>query len=119
MSKLEGMFKDMELSKDIMAHFKQDMQNQSDSGPIDLTVNILTMGCWPTYTPMEVHLTLEMIKLQEFKQGKKEFQVSLFQTLVLLMFNEGDGFSFEEIKEATGIEDSELRSPWPVAKRVC
>lgn len=42
-------------------------------------------------------------------KGKKEFQVSLFQTLVLLMFNEGDGFSFEEIKMATGIEDSELR----------
>lgn len=36
-------------------------------------------------------------------QGKKEFQVSLFQTLVLLMFNEGDEFSFEEIKMATGI----------------
>uniref|UniRef100_A0A8I3PXY3 Cullin 4A n=1 Tax=Canis lupus familiaris TaxID=9615 RepID=A0A8I3PXY3_CANLF len=114
------------------------MQNQSDPGSIDLTVNILTMGYWPTYTPMEVHLTPEMIKLQEvfktfylgkhsgrklqwqttlghavlkaeFKEGKKEFQVSLFQTLVLLMFNEGDGFSFEEIKMATGIEDSELR----------
>jgi hypothetical protein len=38
-----------------------------------------------------------------FLKGKKEFQVSLFQTLVLLMFNEGDGFSFEEIKMATGI----------------
>uniref|UniRef100_A0A8D2HC30 Cullin-4A n=1 Tax=Urocitellus parryii TaxID=9999 RepID=A0A8D2HC30_UROPR len=99
-SKLEGMFKDMELSKDIMVHFKQHMQNQSAPGPIDLTVNILTMGYWPTYTPMEVHLPPE---------GKKEFQVSLFQTLVLLMFNEGDGFSFEEIKMATGIEDSELR----------
>uniref|UniRef100_A0A8I3PS79 Cullin-4B n=1 Tax=Canis lupus familiaris TaxID=9615 RepID=A0A8I3PS79_CANLF len=137
-SKLEGMFKDMELSKDIMVQFKQYMQNQSDPGSIDLTVNILTMGYWPTYTPMEVHLTPEMIKLQEvfktfylgkhsgrklqwqttlghavlkaeFKEGKKEFQVSLFQTLVLLMFNEGDGFSFEEIKMATGIEDSELR----------
>lgn len=59
-SKLEGMFKDMELSKDIMVHFKQHMQNQSDSGPIDLTVNILTMGYWPTYTPMEVHLTPEV-----------------------------------------------------------
>ncbi|EPQ19059.1 Cullin-4A [Myotis brandtii] len=66
-SKLEGMFKDMELSKDIMIHFKQ------------------------------------------ASSGKKEFQVSLFQTLVLLMFNEGDGFSFEDIKMATGIEDSELR----------
>uniref|UniRef100_A0ACB8FJ67 Cullin-4A n=1 Tax=Sphaerodactylus townsendi TaxID=933632 RepID=A0ACB8FJ67_9SAUR len=137
-SKLEGMFKDMELSKDVMVQFKQYMQNQNDPGNIDLTVNILTMGYWPTYTPMDVLLPPEMVKLQEvfkafylgkhsgrklqwqtslghavlkaeFKEGKKEFQVSLFQTLVLLMFNEGDEFGFEEIKMATGIEDSELR----------
>lgn len=38
-----------------------------------------------------------------YLQEKKELQVSLFQTLVLLMFNEGDDFSFEEIKLATGI----------------
>lgn len=36
-------------------------------------------------------------------QGKKELQVSLFQTLVLLMFNEGEEFSIEEIRTATGI----------------
>ncbi|CDQ94240.1 unnamed protein product [Oncorhynchus mykiss] len=45
----------------------------------------------------------------EFKEGKKELQVSLFQTLVLLMFNEGEEFSVEEIKSATGIEEGELR----------
>ncbi|KAK9963135.1 hypothetical protein ABG768_006346 [Culter alburnus] len=132
-SKLEGMFKDMELSKDIMH-----MQCQNIPGNIELTVNILTMGYWPTYVPMEVHLPPEMVKLQEifktfylgkhsgrklqwqstlghcvlkaeFKEGKKELQVSLFQTLVLLMFNEGEEFSLEDIKLATGIEDSELR----------
>ncbi|KAM5146301.1 cullin-4B [Mantella aurantiaca] len=137
-SKLEGMFKDMELSKDIMVHFKQYMQNQNVPGNIELTVNILTMGYWPTYVPMEVHLPAEMVKLQEifktfylgkhsgrklqwqstlgqcvlkaeFNEGKKELQVSLFQTLVLLMFNEGEEFSFEDIRQATGIEDSELR----------
>lgn len=36
-------------------------------------------------------------------QGKKELQVSLFQTLVLLMFSEGEEFSMEEIRTATGI----------------
>ncbi|XP_063793295.1 cullin-4B [Pseudophryne corroboree] len=137
-SKLEGMFKDMELSKDIMVHFKQYMQNQNVPGNIELTVNILTMGYWPTYVPMEVHLPPEMVKLQEifktfylgkhsgrklqwqstlgqcvlkaeFNEGRKELQVSLFQTLVLLMFNEGEEFSFEDIRQATGIEDSELR----------
>lgn len=137
-SKLEGMFKDMELSKDIMIQFKQYMQNQSEPSNIELTVNILTMGYWPSYTPMEVHLPPEMVKLQEvfklfylgkhsgrklqwqptlghavlkaeFKEGKKELQVSLFQTLVLLMFNEGEEFSVEEIRTATGIEEGELR----------
>ncbi|KAK2904348.1 hypothetical protein Q8A73_011005 [Channa argus] len=137
-SKLEGMFKDMELSKDIMVQFKQYMQCQNIPGNIELTVNILTMGYWPTYVPMEVHLPPEMVRLQEifktfylgkhsgrklqwqstlghcllkaeFKEGKKELQVSLFQTLVLLMFNEGEEFTLEEIKLATGIEDGELR----------
>lgn len=137
-SKLEGMFKDMELSKDVMVQFKQHIQCQNIPGNIELTVNILTMGYWPTYVPMEVHLPPEMVKLQEIfktfylgkhsgrklqwqstlghcvlkaelKEGKKELQVSLFQTLVLLMFNEGEEFSLEDIKLATGIEDGELR----------
>uniref|UniRef100_A0A672P0N0 Cullin-4B-like n=1 Tax=Sinocyclocheilus grahami TaxID=75366 RepID=A0A672P0N0_SINGR len=131
-SKLEGMFKDMELSKDIMVQFKQHIQCQNIPGNIELTVNILTMGYWPTYVPMEVHLPPEMVRLQEiFKtfylgkhSGRKlqwqstlghcvlkqfglntrlELQVSLFQTLVLLMFNEGEEFSLEDIKLATGI----------------
>lgn len=43
-SKLEGMFKNMELSKDIIVHFKQYMKNHSDPGSIDLTVSRLMMG---------------------------------------------------------------------------
>ncbi|KAM9576259.1 cullin-4B-like [Trichechus inunguis] len=137
-NKLQGMFKDMELSKDIMIQLKQYMQNQNIPGNIELTVNILTTSFWPAYMPKEVQLPLEMERLQEtfknfylskhsgrklqwqstlghcvvraeFKTGKKELQVSLFQTLVLLMFNEGDKFSLEEIKIATGLEDRELR----------
>uniref|UniRef100_A0A8C6YYB0 Cullin 4B n=1 Tax=Nothoprocta perdicaria TaxID=30464 RepID=A0A8C6YYB0_NOTPE len=128
----------MLLDCNLLCFFLQYMQNQNVPGNIELTVNILTMGYWPTYVPMEVHLPPEMVKLQEifktfylgkhsgrklqwqstlghcvlkaeFKEGKKELQVSLFQTLVLLMFNEGEEFSLEEIKQATGIEDGELR----------
>ncbi|KTG03182.1 hypothetical protein cypCar_00000454 [Cyprinus carpio] len=140
-SKLEGMFKDMELYILQISLFEsgpQHMQCQNIPGNIELTVNILTMGYWPTYVPMEVHLPPEMVRLQEifktfylgkhsgrklqwqstlghcvlkaeFKEGRKELQVSLFQTLVLLMFNEGEEFSLEDIKLATGIEDGELR----------
>lgn len=41
-----------------------------------------------------------------FQQEKKELQVSLFQTLVLLMFNIGETFGFDEIKQATGIGET-------------
>lgn len=135
-SKLEGMFKDMELSKDINIAFKQHMSNITKD--IDLTVNILTMGYWPTYPVLDVTLPPEMVQYQNvfnkfylskhsgrklqwqptlghcvlkahFPQGQKELQVSLFQALVLLLFNSPDTLSFEEIKQTSNIEDGELK----------
>lgn len=40
--------------------YLQYMQCQNIPGNIELTVNILTMGYWPTYVPMEVHLPPEV-----------------------------------------------------------
>lgn len=139
-SKLEGMFKDMELSKDINIAFKQHMGNlrYPQLSNIDLTVNILTMGYWPTYPVLEVTLPMEMVQYQTifnkfylgkhsgrklqwqptlghcvlkatFAQGKKELMVSLFQALVLLLFNSSDELSLEELRTFTNIEDGELR----------
>lgn len=39
----------------------------------------------------------------------KEFQVSLYQTLVLLLFNAKDSISYEEIFESTKIDENELK----------
>ncbi|XP_077141197.1 cullin-4B isoform X2 [Ranitomeya variabilis] len=101
-SKLEGMFKDMELSKDIMVHFKQMVKLQEIFKTFYLGKHSGRKLQWQS--------TLGQCVLKaEFNEGKKELQVSLFQTLVLLMFNEGEEFSFEDIRQATGIEDSELR----------
>lgn len=140
-SKLEGMFKDMELSKDINIAFKQyagNLQSELSASNMDLTVSILTMGYWPTYPVMEVTLPPEMVQYQDvfnkfylgkhsgrklqwqptlghcvlkawFNQGNKELQVSLFQALVLILFNDADNLSLEDIKAATNIEDGELR----------
>lgn len=138
-SKLEGMFKDMELSKDINVAFKQYVCNSvKDMVTLDMTVNILTMGYWPTYTPMDVTIPEQMVQFQDifnkfylskhsgrklqwqptlghcvlrarFKLGQKELVVSLFQSLVLLLFNSTDEISFDYIKAATNIEDGELR----------
>uniref|UniRef100_A0A803SXQ1 Cullin-4A n=1 Tax=Anolis carolinensis TaxID=28377 RepID=A0A803SXQ1_ANOCA len=109
-SKLEGMFKDMELSKDIMVQFKQVHFNfrftiseifcDSERHEAQNLKGYSTQPYIPEYQGRKSH---------NICFGKKEFQVSLFQTLVFLMFNDGDEFSFEEIKMATGIEESELK----------
>ena len=44
-----------------------------------------------------------------FKNGAKELKVSLFQTLCLLCFNTCDCLSYKELKEATNIEEGELK----------
>ena len=39
----------------------------------------------------------------------KEFQLSLYQTIVLLLFVEKDDIGYEEISESTKIEENELK----------
>lgn len=140
-SKLEGMFKDMELSKDINIAFRQHIEANTNSKDlilfhsigIDMTVNILTMGYWPTYPVMEVTIPPQLVEYQNvftkfylakhsgrklqwqptlghcvlksrFDQGPKDLQVSLFQSLVLLLFNDCNEMALEEILQATNIE---------------
>ncbi|XP_077253878.1 cullin-4-like isoform X1 [Tasmannia lanceolata] len=138
-NKLEGMFKDIELSKEINESFKQSSQARMKlpSG-IEMSVHVLTTGYWPTYPPMDVRLPHELNVYQdifkefylskyngrrlmwqnslghcvlkaEFPNGKKELAVSLFQTVVLMLFNDAQKLSFQDIKDSTGIEDKELR----------
>ncbi|GFY88922.1 cullin4 [Actinidia rufa] len=138
-NKLEGMFKDIELSKEINESFKQSSQARTKlpSG-IEMSVHVLTTGYWPTYPPMDVRLPHELNVYQdifkefylskysgrrlmwqnslghcvlkaEFPKGKKELAVSLFQTVVLMLFNDANKLSFQDIKDSTGIEDNELR----------
>ncbi|XP_028036248.1 cullin-4B [Bombyx mandarina] len=97
--KLEGMFKDMELSKDINITYKQ--VNGTDSryriiGEFSMSYYILLL--------YKYYITQRMVAF-----GNKELQVSLFQALVLLLFNDGDNLSFEDIKVSTNIEEGELR----------
>ncbi|XXG66039.1 hypothetical protein AAC387_Pa05g3594 [Persea americana] len=138
-NKLEGMFKDIELSKEINESFKQSSQARTKlpSG-IEMSVHVLTTGYWPTYPPMDVRLPHELNVYQdifkefylskysgrrlmwqnslghcvlkaEFPKGRKELGVSLFQTVVLMLFNDTLKLSFQDIKDSTSIEDKELR----------
>lgn len=136
--KLEGMFKDIELSRDMMVSFKNHMLSHKVGDKIDMNVSVLTMGYWPTYQPLEVILPDFMLKHQNafekfytlkhngrklqwqpnlghcnliasFTEKKHELVVSLFQALVLLLFNSRDEIGYKEILEATKIDSVELK----------
>lgn len=138
-NKLEGMFKDIDLSQDIMVQFRQSPQFQDRLPPnMELNVSVLTTGYWPTYTPMEVRLPEELTICQDlfkefyiskhngrrlmwqsslghcvmrvqFPKGLKELHVSLFQCVVLMLFNDAEALTYREIEETTGIESTELQ----------
>ena len=63
--KLEGMFKDMELSRELIPNFKQYLNNINPKASIDMTVYILTTGYWPTYTPMDVIVPCNLVEYEE------------------------------------------------------
>eukprot|EP00698_Gefionella_okellyi_P004130 TRINITY_DN13866_c0_g1_i1.p1 TRINITY_DN13866_c0_g1~~TRINITY_DN13866_c0_g1_i1.p1 ORF type:complete len:812 (+),score=199.83 TRINITY_DN13866_c0_g1_i1:196-2436(+) len=137
-SKLEGMFKDIDLSHDIMTSFKQHARSQQKLGDIDMSVFVLTTGHWPNYKPVEITLPKDLLEYQEifkqfylakysgrrltfqnslgttvlranFKKGRKELSVSLFQATVLLLFNTTTTLSYQEIQTATNLEEGELK----------
>jgi cullin 4 len=59
-SKLEAMFKDMELSKSLMTSFRQSSKSVAKQAvPFELSVSVLQTGMWPTYP--ELKLTLPAV----------------------------------------------------------
>jgi len=138
-NKIEGMFKDIDLSRDIMNSFRSSATARAKLPPgIEMNVHVLTTGYWPTYTPMEVRMPVELSQYQDifkdfylskhsgrrlmwqcslghcvlksrFPKGTKELSVSLFQAVVLMLFNDVDSLTYTDIKDATGIEEKELK----------
>lgn len=136
-SKLEGMFKDTDASADLMRQFNE--VRREEAMPYDLSVHVLTSSYWPAYTCLRVNVPAHLstgletftnfyltkfskgrlltwvhalghcILKAAFPAGKKELDVSFFQALVLLMYNDGDAFTCTQIRDATGIEDGECR----------
>jgi len=104
---------------------------------VDLNVNVLTMGNWPTYPVCDVQLPVDMVEYQQtftqfytskhsgrrlqwqpslgqvvmrarFGNVEKELHVSLYQSLVLLLFQDTDTLTYAQIKQFTNIEETEL-----------
>ncbi|CAK4079420.1 unnamed protein product [Aphanomyces euteiches] len=134
-SKLEGMFKDMAMTKDLMDGFKK-------HNPL-ISVQVLTMGYWPTETtnstsnlPAEVRSWVQRFESFYFARhnGRKltwlhnmgsadvkavfghgdavarhELTVSTYQMCILMLFNGKPSWVYQEIQEKTGIEANDLK----------
>jgi cullin 1 len=142
-NKLQRMFQDMQISKDLNAGFKDFEVNLLDSGavkPIDASYSILGTGFWPLNPPnTEFTPPAEIVKAYErfstfYNQkhsGRKltwlwqlckgevkanylktktpyTFQVSTYQMAVLLLFNEKDKNSYDDIVKATQLQPDVL-----------
>ncbi|KAL7747279.1 hypothetical protein RI367_007333 [Sorochytrium milnesiophthora] len=142
-SKLEGLFRDMAVSSDLMGHFRSYLnQTERPNMPnLDLSVTVLTATNWPlTWTttggsctfPEDVQracneyakfysgrhsarkLTWQPssgsadIKAQ-FNKRTHELQVPTYAMVVLMLYNQRDSYTFEEILAETSIPDSELK----------
>ncbi|KAJ8546607.1 hypothetical protein K7X08_034117 [Anisodus acutangulus] len=98
-NKLEGMFKaltdakdtcpellkDIELSKEINESFKQSSQARTKLPTgIEMSVHVLTMGYWPTYSPTDVRLPHELNVYQDIF---KEFYLSKYSGRRLMWQN--------------------------------
>ena len=142
-TKLEGMFKDMELSKDIQADFAQHLRQLPNAPQLDMSVQVLTTGSWPAYTDVDLGLPAEVSRMQDlfklfylnkhsgrrlqwqnslstaivrahFPRGKKELQVSGLQAVVLCQFNPSAHTAADSTQQPTG-QDSSMAASDPAA----
>lgn len=136
-NKLEGMFKDVTISKEIMSKFKRQQNSQTD---IALEVNICTTGYWPSSKIIPATLPDEVKGIcGDFKQfylnqqggrkldwrldqGQGEIQVafskavkrglilSTYQMMIMLVFNSTKVAAFRHIMQITGIPRFEIQN---------
>ncbi|KAJ1787751.1 hypothetical protein LPJ59_005671, partial [Coemansia sp. RSA 2399] len=136
-SRLDGMFRDMDVSEDLFEQFA-DSNHAAGSKDIAFHANVLTQAFWPTYEPMDLVTPTQVEQAQSsyvefykekhsgrklqwqhslgtcvlkvcFDEGTKELVLSLVQGTVMLLFVESDELSYKQIQENTALEGAELR----------
>ncbi|CAI5715722.1 unnamed protein product [Hyaloperonospora brassicae] len=104
-NKLEGMFKDIDLSQNVMSQFQQHAASRNalealhgHCGIPDMQVQVLTTGFWPPYAAVEINLPASLVPLKEIfdkfysskYQGRQlQWQHSLAQCVVKAAFPSG------------------------------
>jgi cullin 1 len=135
-NKLQRMFQDMQISKDLNSGYKEFESNLEESAAgIDASYSILGTGFWPLVPPNTTFLPPSDIvkayeRFQKFYNQKHSgrkltwlwhlckgevkanytksktpflFQVSTYQMAILLLFNEKEAITYEEITQGTAL----------------
>jgi cullin 1 len=139
-NKLQRMFQDMQISKDLNAGFREHIATLGTKG-LDSSYSVLGTGFWPlappgsNFNPPE-EIAADCERFSRFYKNKHEgrkltwlwqlckgevkatyiksakmpytFQVSIYQMAILLLFNEKDKNTYEEISTATQLNSEAL-----------
>jgi len=145
-SKLEGMFNDMRISRDTRESYKQYKRDQhnnhnnnnSTTPNLDMEVDVLTTGYWPSQNVPQCTLPDQVTQAMErfatfylskhtgrklswqtstgsaeiraiFPKRRYDLCVSTYQMCILILFNLYTTRTLGQIREATHIPDMELR----------
>jgi cullin-4 len=86
-SKMEGMFKDIDLSKDLTAKFSESLTENPNSlinNRADIGIHVLTTGYWPTFNPTELNLPSDLAAIH---QAFSDFYLKQFHARNLVWLN--------------------------------
>ncbi|KJE93406.1 Cullin 3 [Capsaspora owczarzaki ATCC 30864] len=138
-TKLEGMFRDMALSRDSMERFQRFLDDSNINLGFQVNIRVLTMGYWPASNvsakvilPAELRHACEVFQTYHakhhsgrrlfwqtslgsadirasFAARRHELSVSTFQMVVLMLFNQQDSYTYQEIAQETEVPPGELK----------
>ena len=138
-TKLDGMITDISLAADLKKKYELFRDTDVESSLVaDMSVTVLTTGFWPSYKTDQMALPTELIpclgsferfyetykkhtKLTwlhtlghamidvRFTSGKKKLEVSMYQGAIILLFNEKNVYTFEEIQKSTQLPAEDLK----------
>lgn len=135
---LESMFKDMDLAREEMKAYNELLLQNDRKPPVEIAVNVLSVAAWPTYADIPVNIPTSILQSQSdfenyfkdkhvgrklswkpslatcqlrarFGKVNKELVVSGFQAIVLLLFNDSNELSYEQIQGTTALPEAEVK----------
>lgn len=132
-SKLQRMFQDIGVSKDLNENFRKHLETSKDPLDIDFSIQVLSSGSWPFQQSCPFTLPFELERSHQrftafygsrhsgrklnwlYQMSKGEIvtncfknrytlQVSTFQMAVLLQYNSADSYTAAQLQESTLIK---------------